>query len=392
MAAKPPLRELIKELMSPSGLLSENIKGFESRPEQVEMLLNVFDAYEKGLISLIEAGTGTGKSIAYLLPAILWAVHHKEKTLISTKTINLQEQLIEKDIPSLLKALGVDLRAVLVKGMGNYLCLRKWHDLLGSQNSGSEAEIDTIGNWVKGTQDGSLSSLTRQPSLAIWEQIAAEPDACDQARCPHYQECFFFKARREAQEAQLLIVNHHLLFADLRTRSEEGNWQNPAILPPYQRLILDEAHHIEEIATEYFASRVSRFEMQRVMGKLASDQPGIRMGKIGQLLKKIQEKSGKEPPRELSAIINRLTIDIQMEKRALSEQIHLTFDLISYFLSNHPSAGDGDGGDKRELKLRFKGEERDPAWQLNVVPKALELSKSCLSFIQSLKGIENDLK
>ncbi len=287
-------------ILKDNGALSLNLKGFEPREQQQKMMHNILSAYNENKISLIEAGTGTGKSFAYLIPAILWAVQNKERTVISTHTIALQEQLLLKDIPIISKALNLDLKAVLIKGMGNYLCMRKLHEaneehLLLPENEAKE--LQKIDGWNQATKDGSRSSLPFAPSPEIWERVSAESDSCTNSKCSFFQECHFFKARRKAADAQILIVNHHLLFADLNRRAESENYEDPAILPAYTRVIIDEAHHIEDIATEYFASNVNRINLLRLMGKLTAEKQILNPGKLSILKKKIVDHyKSKTPP------------------------------------------------------------------------------------------------
>lgn len=262
-------------ILGTDGPFAKTLKGFEARQEQKEMMRNVLDAYHGDQVALIEAGTGTGKSLAYLIPALLWASSTGERTVISTNTITLQEQLLQKDIPLVLKTLNLKLKAVLVKGMHNYLCMRKFleiqHELMLLAPNEAE-EMQKIEVWQANTKDGSRSSLPFSPSSSVWERVCAENDTCNRNACPYYQQCHFFKARREAAEAQILIINHHLLFADLVKRAETDNFKDPAVLPPYTRIILDEAHNIEDIATDYFASRISQLDLIRLTARLAAEK------------------------------------------------------------------------------------------------------------------------
>ena len=272
------------ELISDSGPLSEHIKGFEARPQQKEMLEAVTTAYNDDQIALVEAGTGTGKSLAYLLPAVMWALKNGQRSVISTNTINLQEQLLHKDVPLLKKALGVDFRAVLVKGMGNYLCLRKLQDASEERTLlplREAEEIAKITAWGSATRTGSKTDLPSPPMPVVWERVCVEGDMCNHMGCPFYKECFYFKARRQAADAQILVVNHHLLFADLAMRAEAENYGDQAILPSYHRIIFDEAHHMEDIATEYFADKISRLALMRTLARLGADKV------VGRLLERL---------------------------------------------------------------------------------------------------------
>lgn len=245
------MRDDLELLFSEGGLLSQHLNGYEERVEQFQMAQQIAEAYSKDHIALVEAGTGIGKSLAYLAPAILWAVKHKERTVVATHTISLQEQLIEKEIPFLLKVLGLDLKAVLVKGMGNYLCLRKYAEL--------DEENAQLENWVMRTGDGSRSDLDFFVPANLWDKIAAEPERCTGAKCSHYKPCFFFKARRNIHDAKLVVVNHHLLLADLMAEKDQ------ALLPEFRRLILDEAHNLEEIALDCLSERVDKAQLVRVL-------------------------------------------------------------------------------------------------------------------------------
>ena len=184
-----------------------------------------------------------------------------ERTVISTNTINLQEQLIQKDIPMVAKALNIEFKAVLVKGMGNYVCLRKLAEAkmeLPLMTPQEAQEMEAVEAWSETTRDGSRSTLPIVPSSVTWEKVGAEHDTCNHNECPCFKDCFYFKARRQANDANILVVNHHLLFSDLTSRSEEKALEETALLPPYTRVIIDEAHNIEEIATDFFASSMSQ--------------------------------------------------------------------------------------------------------------------------------------
>ena len=260
----------IERFYAPDGVLSQALPGYEHRPEQTRMALNLAEAFNEERVAVVEAGTGTGKSLAYLLPAVLWAVRNKERVVISTNTINLQEQLVQKDIPFLMQYLDVKFRAVLVKGRGNYLCLRKLHVNAADASlfkDDTAEELDAIVAWSKKTDDGCRSDLSFIPKDEVWEELCCESDQCGRVRCPDYPRCFFYKARREAAGADLLVVNHALLLADLSVRQETG-YDATAILPPFTRLIFDEGHHLEDVATSFLSSQVSRLALVKLMGKL----------------------------------------------------------------------------------------------------------------------------
>lgn len=387
----------ILSILQPNGRLSLSLKGYEPREQQQQMLLNVVEAFNEKRITLIEAGTGTGKTLAYLIPAMIWAVKHKERALISTNTITLQEQLIRKDIPSLSKALGIDCHAVLVKGMHNYVCLRKLKDaedevvFLPSQD---KEEIQKIAAWSQSTLEGSRSDLPFMPSSIVWDKVNAESDACNNNECPFFNRCFFFKARREAQDANLLVVNHHLLFADLACRAEKENFHESAILPSYQHVIVDEAHHLEDIATEFFADHVSRIDIMRTMARLASEKQGVSNGKIPLLKKKIADFFGKDISREAASILSRLNIDLPSGRRELLQQLGDMFQSFSTFLTYlSPAKQQQEETWPGEMKVRLKSQQYGHAhWKEEIVPRVQQFVSLGKNYSQSLFSLQKDIE
>lgn len=382
-------------LLKPDGKLSFVLKEFEPRLSQQNMARNILRAYNDSAIALIEAGTGTGKTMAYLIPAVLWALRHKERTVISTNTINLQEQLIHKDIPLLTKALNVEVKAVLVKGINNYLCLRKLKDteselrLLPLREAD---EIDKIIKWKEITEEGSRSELPFVPTAGAWERINAESDTCTHKQCPHYQQCYFFKARQKASDAQILVVNHHLLFADISRRAATDNYENPCVLPYYKHIVLDEAHNIEDVATEYFADKVSRVQMSRILSKLASDTRGRVHGKLPLLKERLINKFETAFEKELGSIINRLTNEILAEKHNLLIQVAETFQSFVYFFDSLKPSLSTDESDNGEKKLRVKSEQTHLAlWKQEILPQAHKLASDGQKFIQAIRSLLSDV-
>lgn len=262
------------EQLGPGGEVAEVLEGYEYRPQQLEMLRAVVDAFNSGTTLTVEAGTGTGKSLAYLIPAVAWAERNRQRVVVSTHTINLQEQLIGKDLPLLTERLGRDCKVALVKGRGNYVCQRKAGQVLaqGAQliEDDLARELHELLVWVQRTKDGSLSDLAVRPRPEVWEQVVSENDNCLRARCPHYSTCFFYTARRNAAAADIVVVNHHLLMADLALRAELGSYTQNAVLPPADRIIIDEAHHLEDVSTAYFGRRASYPAIERLFGRLQS--------------------------------------------------------------------------------------------------------------------------
>lgn len=389
-------KEKLLPLIQEGGLLSCHLKGFESRAQQEGMLSDVIDAYNEDQIALIEAGTGTGKSFAYLIPALIAASLHKERTVIATHTIALQEQLIQKDIPLLIKTLGITVKAVLAKGMSNYLCLRK---LAEAQSEilllpGKEGlELERIDAWSQTTKDGTRQSLDFSPLPAIWEKVCAEHDTCNNTACPHYQDCFFMKARKAAADAQVIVANHHLLFADVVRRAEEENYEQLSILPPYNRIVIDEAHHLEDIATDYFAARLNGMEMIRTISRLFSDRPnGKSLGKLPVLRDKLQTLELQENTPEVSALCDKLSFDIPGLRKEVLNHIQETFqifgDFIHYVLEQPHSEQSSP-----ETKLRILRQHiSHPDWNARIAPAAHKLISNAANFITLIHGLESGVK
>ncbi|MGH7671466.1 MAG: helicase C-terminal domain-containing protein, partial [Gemmatimonadales bacterium] len=272
----------VAALLAETGPVARALTAFEDRPGQRDMAAFIADAYNDGGIALLEAGTGVGKSFAYLVPALEWARANGERTIVSTNTINLQEQLVGKDLPILARALSAGDRPVtfaLLKGWRNYLCLARLDQARAAQDSLFEgeraAELESLGGWASRTGDGSLADLAEEPSPDVWDAVAAESDLCTRLKCPHFERCFLFQARRRAAEADVVVVNHHLLASDLAVRIVSDNWQEAAVLPPYRRLVLDEAHHLEDVAAQHLGSQVSMLGVQRLLGRLERNGRGL---------------------------------------------------------------------------------------------------------------------
>jgi ATP-dependent DNA helicase DinG len=274
----------VAAMLSRSGPVARHLgaETFEDRACQRDMAAYIADVYNDGGIALLEAGTGVGKSFAYLVPALVWARGNGERTVVSTNTINLQEQLVGKDLPVLARALATGEHTptyALLKGWRNYLCLSRLDQARAAQDSlfdsDRAAELEAVALWASRTADGSLADLADEPSGEVWDAVAAESDLCTRLACPHFEECFVFQARRRAAEADVVVVNHHLLASDLAVRLASDNWLEAAVLPPYRRLILDEAHHLEDVAATHLGAQVSQIGVQRLLGRLERNGRGL---------------------------------------------------------------------------------------------------------------------
>ncbi|HET6486114.1 MAG TPA: helicase C-terminal domain-containing protein, partial [Spirochaetia bacterium] len=258
---------------------------YENRESQVEMLKLVCRAFNGDELCAAEAGTGVGKSLAYLLPSLSWALQNGERVVISTNTINLQQQLVEKDIPLVKRILDQDPKVVLVKGRGNYLCAHRLSEALEEMSlfEDRDPELLSIRDWARTTETGSRTDLSFYPSDEVWSRVCSEADTCLGLRCGHRDGCFVLKARREASSAQVLVANHHLLFADLALRIAGSGFEDPAVLPPFRRIVFDEAHNIEKAATSFFSQSFSRFAIARFLGRLYRRKRGKITGLFPQL-------------------------------------------------------------------------------------------------------------
>ena len=266
--------------LAPGGTLSRLYPLYEERESQVAMLRMVCASFNGDELCAAEAGTGVGKSLAYLLPAMAWALRNNERVVVSTNTINLQQQLMDKDIPLVKRILGEDLKVVLVKGRRNYLCLHRLNETLDEMSlfDESDPELLSIREWARTTETGSRTDLSFFPSEESWNRVCSEADACLGLRCSHREGCFVLKARREAASARILVANHHLLFSDLAFRLAGSGYDDPAVLPPFRRVIFDEAHNVEKAATSFFSQSFSRFALQRFLGRLHRRRSGKGRG------------------------------------------------------------------------------------------------------------------
>ena len=265
----------IKNYFAKDGILAKEIKGFEYRKEQEEMAHYIQDAINEDRKIIIEAGTGTGKTLAYLIPAIKWAVANKKKVIIATNTINLQEQLLLKDIPLAKSIIKEDFSYVLVKGRSNYLCKRLFNELsigrsIDIETFSMEAreQIEYILKWGNKTKTGDKAELPFEVYPDVWELVQSTTELCLGKKCPYRKECFYMKTRIEKMEADILISNHHVFFADLNVRAETGFDSEYLILPRYDMVIFDEAHNIESVARSYFSVEVSKISFTRLLNRI----------------------------------------------------------------------------------------------------------------------------
>lgn len=368
----------VRSALAPGGPVARHHRAYEDRPTQRDMAASVAEGYNGGGVLLAEAGTGTGKSIAYLIPAVRWAVQNRERTVVSTNTINLQEQLVTKDLPFLREALDVPFRYALVKGRRNYISIRRARLAMDTGLAlvdGAQArELEALAKWLEATEEGSLQDLPFEPSAEVWDEVESDSDVCIRARCPHFEECFYQQARRNAAGADILVVNHHLLFSDLAVRRAQGNYTAPAVLPPYRRVVLDEAHNLEESATSHLGVSVSRRGLFRLLSRLDRRGKGV--------LRAVEERlrilgDGRVRKECLGRIEREIRPDVANAKQRAAE-------LFSRLETALTRSSDG--------VLRLADDfHREPDWERAVVPAQEDLLIVLDRLARGLDGIRESV-
>jgi ATP-dependent DNA helicase DinG len=290
--------------------LAQELAGFELRPSQREMMEEIYGAFHDSTHLMVEAGTGTGKSLAYLVPSLYWSLESGEKVVISTHTIQLQEQLFTRDLPLMEKLFDGTPSVALLKGRSNYLCLRKFEQSLNEHTDNYDIQLSKcqVLTWLTETKTGDVEELNLPSGgQAFWRQVQSDANSCLGRHCPWFSRCFYHNARQKAQEAGVVITNHSLLFTDLKVEQR--------VLPPYRYAVIDEAHHFEEVASQHLGLSFSSFQMEHELGELLSDKgmgmldlldstwvaenlPDFRLNEVAQRLQD-EAESGKEALRDL---------------------------------------------------------------------------------------------
>jgi DNA polymerase-3 subunit epsilon/ATP-dependent DNA helicase DinG len=309
----------VAAVLEHGGPFAKFFDSYEYRPQQVEMLRSITRSFSEGQHMLVEAGTGTGKSFAYLVPAAMWALKTNTRVVISTNTINLQDQLINKDIPDLREALSVDLRATVLKGRSNYLCPRRL-EMLRQRGPETAEEMRVLGKilvWLNegGTGDRNEINLNQSPEWDVWMHISAEDEGCKSETCMSRVggECPFYRSRQAAAIAHLIVVNHALLLSDVAAGSR--------ILPEYKYLIIDEGHHMEDATTSALSFRVNQNDFDRLLHELGGPSSGL----LGRLLVELQ---GLLQPSDMAAVQTavRQVADLAFKINSLNSQFFTAVD------------------------------------------------------------------
>ena len=261
--------------------MASRLVYFEPRQAQLDLMELVIQCFNGDAIGAAEAGTGVGKSFAYLLPAIHFAVDTGERVVVSTATITLQQQLFGKDIPLVKDAVNAKIKAVLVKGRGNYLCWRRLSDALREPElagSDEQEQLEDISRWAETSKGGGREELAFSPVESVWSRVCSDSELCMGKACPEQGRCFVLALRREAAAAGIIVVNHHLLFADLAARRAGAGYEAAAVLPPYSKVVIDEAHTIEKAATSFFSGEFSRIGILHYAGRLYRRRRAVNGG------------------------------------------------------------------------------------------------------------------
>jgi ATP-dependent DNA helicase DinG len=338
--------EAVAAVFAPDGSLAMAMPDFEPRSGQAEMAAAVSRVFEDGGVLLAEAGTGTGKTLAYLVPAIL----SRERVLISTGTKNLQEQIYFKDIPALRDALGIPFTATCMKGRANYLCVHKLDQLSDGVGPAShDIFLPIIREWSARTDTGDRAELPDLPEdLAFWQEVSATADTCLGTECPRYDDCFVTRMRQRAAASDVVIVNHHLLCADAAVRQNAFG----EVIPAFSRAILDEAHQLEDIATQYFGFNVSTYRLE-------------------------------ELARDVERMVAASGLEDRTARDELAKAVHRLRDHAQAFFSDLAFAHRGNGRVKNEERVRVTAESLGETFEAAVnLTGALDILESTLALLR----------
>jgi ATP-dependent DNA helicase DinG len=258
----------VQALFGEQGLLRRMMPAFELRPAQVTMMKQVYDSFASGRHLMIEAGTGTGKSLAYLIPAVFWAKQQEETVVISTHTIQLQEQMYTRDLPILQAIFGDDApRISILKGRNNYLCLRKFSHSLQEEHDNYDVQLSKSQMlvWLTETETGDVEEVSLPSGGQVyWKQVQSDANSCLNRQCPWFSRCYYHQARRKAQQAEVIVTNHSLLFTDMNSEHR--------IIPSYEYAVIDEAHHFDDVASRHLGDSISSYQLEGMLHRLHPDR------------------------------------------------------------------------------------------------------------------------
>lgn len=334
----------IAEYLSRKSPLASNMKNFEERPGQKKLLFSIVDSLNNSCSAILEGETGIGKSMAYLLPSVHFARKNKCRVVISTNTINLQHQLVNKDLPLLEKILPFKFKYCLIKGRRNYLCIRKVQEALAASDGEFLLEVDELDQfnrlveWAEKTADGSLSDLSWVPRDSLWEKVASDKDSCPGVNCYEYNDCFFYTSRRRAAESDLMVVNHHLFFADLALRAVTKEYSQTAVIPAFKAAVLDEAHNLEETATRHFGYRTTSIGTQRLLGKIYQKKGRRETGSLSTIYAHLSRGRGRFPDEQRAVLLQEISQDLIPSRLEIGDISRDFFEALVAFYVNPQKA------------------------------------------------------
>lgn len=341
-------------MLSRDGALGASLSGFEERPEQQTMVRSVAEAFNDRKMLLVEAGTGTGKSLAYLLPAAHFAAANNRRVVISTNTINLQDQLFRKDVPDIQHGTGLAFRTAVLKGRTNYLCLRRWYALLRAESLEPHERTLLIKTllWVPRTSTGDkaeLALLGREDEA--WVRICALAETCTPLHCQFHRAgvCFLARARRAAEESHLVIVNHALLLADIVSKSK--------VLPDYDHLVIDEAHHLEQEATSQFGWHTSQRELLARLHLLVEPAGSPSVGLVRETFRLLREAAGPAGRSRKADPMANAETQLELAVERVAEGVDRLFALLRRLLADRGQQADGQVTSRLSSAMRAQ-----PAW------------------------------
>lgn len=372
----PDSGDWIQSCFAPHGLLEEKLQGYESRNGQITMAQAVTEALKTARHLVVEAGTGTGKSYAYLIPALWWARKIGKKVVVATHTIPLQEQLYEKDLPVLREILPFEFRGALLKGKSNYLCLKKWLTLQSYPEELPTQErlaLASILVWLSETKTGDWQEIAQIYGIShVWPFISAENESCVPQKCPESGDCFMLRARKKAEEADILVINHSLLLADIKADHN--------VLPEYHELVIDEAHHLHQAALEQLGQEVSQEQLTRTLEQVFRSMGSSLYGGI-------KSKQGfwiQIMPMEVWENFQKKCSELPGACASILEQTNELFPWLKQILGQGQT-------------LRLTPQLRQEAWWTyfltqieNIIGRLSRLKQVLNSMLQSLSGLEID--
>lgn len=373
------------QFISSGGKIAAQLDNFEERAGQKQLMRKIVDALNLPCHAILEGETGIGKSMAYLIPAVHYAHKNRCRVAISTNTINLQHQLVNKDLPFLASILPFTFKFCLVKGRRNYLCLRRVDEALAATEGEFLLESDEVEPfnrlvaWSETTADGSLSDLNWVPATSLWEKICCDKDSCSGIKCHEYNDCFFYTSRRRSSEADVLVVNHSLLFSDLAMRAVTSEYSQTAVIPACKAVILDEAHNLEETATRHFGYRTTALGMQRLFGKIYQRRGRRESGTFSTLYSMLSVGRGDISSSERAALLQELSEELIPTRLETADLSRTLFDSITGFFIDPNRAAIG------EHRVRIGSREEKRSEFNTLVHHAIRLRDECKRLTARMK-------